>query len=106
MTRFALASVVGSMRQLLAVMVAVLAVSGTAYLVSHKLSNPDHYSAVGRGLCNRPSYGELMGGPPPCSPPTRAAWQIPIAIVIAAVGLGAAVKVAGERRPWRHVRDG
>jgi hypothetical protein len=33
----------------------------------------------------------------PCRLPTRAAWQIPLAVVIALGGPGAAVVVAGER---------
>ena len=93
------------MRQLLAIVIAVLAVSGTAYLVSHKLSNPDHYSAAGGGVCADQVYimSPVQGGRP-CRPPTRAAWQIPLAILIAAVGSGAAVKAAGKR-PWHVSRD-
>ena len=78
------------MRRLLATVFAVLAIAGTAYLVSHKLSNPDDYRY---GSC--PFHFAME--PLPCSPPTRAAWQIPLAIVIAVGGLGAALVVAGER---------
>ena len=93
MKGFLLAAVVGSTRRVLAVIVAVLAVAGTSYLVSHKLSNPDHSRY---GEC--PWYGVVSHGfPRACRPQTRAAWQIPLAIVIAVGGLGAAVMVAGER---------
>ena len=99
--RFLLAAFVGSARRLLAVVIAVLAVAGTACLGSHKLSNPNHYQY---GFC--PDEGFVNHyGPPPCAPPARAAWQIPLAIAIATLGLGAAVKVAGER-PSRHAPDG
>ena len=75
--------------------------AGTAYLGSHKLSNPDQYQ---RGFC--PDEGFVYHAyPPPCRPPTRAAWQIPLAFAIATLGLGAAVKIASER-PSRRPRDG
>ena len=95
------------MRQLLAIVIAVLAIAGTAYLVSNRLSNPDHYQPYGGGVCADQVYiiSPVQGGRP-CRPPTRAAWQIPLALAIATLGLGIAVKVAGQRRPWRHVRDG
>ncbi len=101
MKRFLLAAFVGSARQLLAVFIAVLAVAGTAYLGSHKLSNPYHYQ---HGFCPDEGFVNHFG-PPPCRPPARAAWQIPLAVAIATLGVGAAVMVAGER-PSRHARDG
>jgi hypothetical protein len=92
MKRFVVAAVVGSIRRLLAIVIAVLAIAGTAYLGSHKLSNPDHYQYGG---C--PWYGVVSHGfPRSCSPPTRAAWQIPLAIAV--FGLGAAVVVTDRRR--------
>jgi hypothetical protein len=95
MKRFALAAVLGSMRQLLAITIALLAVAGAFYLSGHKLNNPDHYRFAG---C--PSQGFVYHDvPPPCMPPTRAAWQIPLAVMVTLIGLGAAVTVAGERRP-------
>jgi len=98
MTRFTLAAVIGSTRRLLAVVIAVLAIAGTAYLGSHKLSNPDHYAY---GSCG---YQGLIQMPAPhnCSPPTRAAWQIPLAVVIAVIGIGAAVAVAKPRQRPAH----
>lgn len=101
MKRFALVAVIGSMRQLLAITIAIVAVAGAFYLGDHKLNNPDHYQFGG---C--PSQGFVYHDiPPPCRPPTRAAWQIPLAIMVAVVGLGAAATVAGERRSWRVTRD-
>ena len=52
MTRFGLSAVIGSVRQMLAVVIALLAIAGAVYLVSHKLSNPDHYA-----------YGSCFHGP-------------------------------------------
>jgi hypothetical protein len=101
MKRFALAAVLGSMGRALAVVVALVALAGALYFGGHKLSNPDHYSAVGGGICNRPFNGVHMEGPPPCSPPTRAAWQIPLAVLLAAVALGAVLASANEL-PGRH----
>lgn len=104
MERFSLAAVIGSVRQVLAVTIAVLAVAGTVYLVRHKLSNPDHYA-----------YGSCFHGPltivhgpleyRSCNPPARAAWQIPLAVVLLTLGLGTAVVVAGER-PRRLAPEG
>jgi hypothetical protein len=97
MKGFVLAAVIGSMRRLLAVVIVLLAIAGASYLGSHKLESPDHYEYGG---C--PFYF-THGPPPPCAPPTRAAWQIPVAVLIAVVGLGAAITVAGERpRPHAH----
>ena len=96
MKGFALAGVIGSMRQALAIVIALLAIAGTAYLVTHKLSNPDGYQY---GICTW--YGQVLHGPlRACGPPTRAAWQIPLAVVIGLGGLGAAVTVT-RRRPSR-----
>jgi peptidoglycan/LPS O-acetylase OafA/YrhL len=86
--------VIGSLRQMLAAVIAVLAISGTYYLASHKLSNPDDYAY---GECVYPPPGTLVQEARPCRLPTRAAWQIPLAVVIALGGPGAAVVVAGER---------
>ena len=104
MTRFGLSAVIGSVRQMLAVVIALLAIAGAVYLVSHKLSNPDHYAY---GSCFHGPFGITHGiiqfhG---CNPPTRAVWQIPLAAVLAILGLGAAVVVAGER-PRRTVQVG
>lgn len=93
MKRFALAAFFGSMRQAVAIVVGVLALGGAAYLGGHKLDNPGHYPsclyAPGRHL--EPTFHA-------CSPPTRAAWQIPVATVLAALGLATAAALAGEPR--------
>jgi hypothetical protein len=94
-----LAALVASMRQLLAVVVAMLSIAGAGYLLSHKLSNPDHfvyekYTLPGvQGSCPaNPAPVITPGGLPihDCEPPIRAAWQIPLAILLAILGLGAA----------------
>ena len=95
MKRFVLGAVISSTRRLLAISIALLAIAGTFYLGGHKLNNPDHYRYGG---C---PFHVTHGFPLSCAPPTRATWQIPAAILIAAAGLGAAVVVAGER-PRRH----
>jgi hypothetical protein len=99
MERFALAALFGSLRRLLAVVVAGLAIALAGFLISHKLSNPDHFSYGG---C--PWFGTIRHGPvlrSLCRPPTRAVWQIPVAVLLLAGGLGAAVVTAG-RRPRRR----
>ena len=105
MKRFGFAAVIGSVRQLLAVTIALLAVAGTGYLVRHKLSNPDHYAY---GSCFHGPFTVVHVGPiefHSCNPPARAAWQIPLAVVLLTLGLGTAVVVAGER-PRRHAPPG
>ena len=102
MKGFAFSAVLGSMGRALAVVIALVALAGAIYFGGHKLSNPDHYSAVGGGLCNRPVYGELIGGPPRCSPPTRVAWQIPLAALLAVVALGAVLAAGADVRPRRR----
>jgi hypothetical protein len=93
MKRLALVAVVDSARWLLVFSIAVLAFAGSSYLVSHRLNNPDHYKY---GVC--PWYGQALHGPlRSCRPPSRAAWQIPIAVLVMLGGLGTAVLVAGER---------
>jgi hypothetical protein len=100
MTRFALATVVGSARRLLAVTIAVVAITGTAYLGSHKLSKHGDYAY---GSCGFQSGVQIVRSGDFCGPPTRGAWQVPLALVIAVLGLGAAVAVAG--RPWRPTHE-
>jgi hypothetical protein len=95
MKGFALAAVTGSLRQVLAIVIAVASIAGTAYLVTHKLSNPDNYRYGG---CY---HAFVTQEPLPCRHPTRTAWQIPLAVVVAIGGLGAAVLVT-SRRPWRR----
>jgi hypothetical protein len=88
-----LAAVIGSVRRLLAITIAVLAVAAAFYFGTHKLSNPDQYQYGG---C--PSYSSVVHSrPPACLPPTLAGWQIPLAAVIAVLGLGAAAAVSGPR---------
>jgi hypothetical protein len=96
MKRFALVAVVGSVRQVLAITIALLAAAGAGYLVSHRLSNPDHYAY---GSCFHGPYTIVHGliiQHGSCNPPSRAAWQIPLAVALAILGLGAAVAVAGD----------
>jgi hypothetical protein len=95
MTRFALAVVIGSMRNLLAIIIAVLAIAGAAYLGTHEVGFPVHQAAC---------YSGPRLSTPSCRQPTYAAWHMPLAIVLAALGLGAAAAVATER-PWRHAHD-
>lgn len=99
MKGFALAAVLSSVRHALAILVALVAIAGAAYLGTHRLSNPDHYAY---GVC--PWYGSVSHGfPRVCRPPARADWQIPLAILTAIGGLGAAAAVGGstERRALR-----
>jgi hypothetical protein len=101
MKRVVLAAVVGSLRRALAVVIALLALAGAIYFGSHKLSNPDHYHA----LISEGGPGCVYPGPVRviwphqvrCSPPTRAAWQIPLAVLLAAVALAAVLASANER---------
>ena len=102
MKRFVLAAVVGSLRWAVAVVIALVALAGATDLVSHRLSNPDHYHALisdGGPGCVYPGPHVLNWGiqQPTCSPPTRAAWQIPLAVLLAAVALGAVLAGADER---------
>jgi len=102
MKGFALAAFVGSLRRALAVVIALVALAGAIYFGSHKLDNPDHYHALisdGGPGCVYPGPVRVTHGlRPACSPPTRAAWQIPLAVLLAAVALGA-VLAAGDVRP-------
>jgi hypothetical protein len=75
MKGFAFAAAAGSLRGVLAMLVASLAILGTVYFGGHKLSNPDHYSAVGGGLCNRTCYVGTLGGPP--RPARRSLHDLP-----------------------------
>lgn len=100
MTGSVLEAVVGSARQMIAVVIALLSIAGAGYLLSHKLNNPDHFVyytyrplpgyRAGQGYCGRfPTGGITHGIPGHCEPPTRAAWQIPLAVVLVLAGLGA-----------------
>ena len=82
------------MRQALAVVVAAIALAGAAFLASADLVMHGHY------------YCDTQGAPPgECIlqgsywVADRAAWQIPVAILIGAVGLGAAFLLARTRKP-------
>lgn len=101
-TKFTLAAVVGSARRSLAVIVAVLAIVGASYLTTHKLNNPDHYAYGGCGVESHIGT-TLITGRPSCAPPTRAVWQIPLAVMIAVLGFGAAVAAAGPH--WRPAHE-
>jgi hypothetical protein len=90
-------------RQVLAIVIAVLSIAGAGYLVSHDLSNPYHFvyykypPLTAQGYCgnNLPTGGITHGMHVRCEPPTRAAWQIPLAVLLAILGLGA-VGVVGS----------
>lgn len=99
MKEFVVAAVVGA-RQLLALVIALAAIGGAAYLGSHKLDKHGDYAY---GSCP-PHFGTTLitSSGPYCGPPTRGAWQSPVAILLGAFGLGAAVLVLGGRR-WRRV---
>ena len=101
------------MRLALAIVVAGVAVANAVYFGSLKLNSQGHYHCVGSF-----STGSRSGYIPTCRPTAntillyvwtpkraRAVWQLPLAIVIAAVGFGAAVMVARgapSSRGWRR----
>src|SRR4051794_4489756 len=100
MARFAFAVVVGSVRNLLAIIIAVLAIAGAAYPGTHEVGFPVHQTAC----YSNPRLHTPRLHTPSCRQPTYAAWQIPLAILLAALGLGAAAAVASDR-PWRQAHD-
>jgi hypothetical protein len=99
MERFSLGVVIGSIRQALAIFIVLVTIALTGYLVSHKLSNPDHYQYGTCPWSGHVVHGSIIGLS--CRPPTRAAWQIPLAVVIAIGSLGSAAFVT-SRRSWRR----
>ena len=109
MKRFVLAAVIGSLKRALAVVVVLVALPAAIYVGSHKLSNPDNYQSLrsngGPGCVytgvQSPRYSPLLN-PPACSPPTRAAWQIPLAVLLAAVALGAVLAAGANEHPGRR----
>ena len=83
----------------------MLAVAGASYFVGHKLSNRGHYQRW--GICAEPAglVHITIVSRFSCSPPTRYAWQVPLALVILFGGLGVAVVTSGDRlRPRGAVR--
>ncbi|MDX6482137.1 MAG: hypothetical protein QOG85_2647 [Gaiellaceae bacterium] len=83
-------------RRLIAVVVVVLAVGGAGYLGIHPF-NYRVFSKEGVGCPGpRPLSLELYQHPKhsPCVPPSRFAWQIPAALLLALAGFGAAAIVA------------
>jgi hypothetical protein len=94
-----LEAVVAATRQLLAIVIAVLSIAGAGYLLSHKLNNPDHFSSWNYPYCvSSPTDGldhPIITQQHSCTPPARAAWQIPLAVLLAVLGLGA-VGVVGS----------
>src|SRR4051794_39821149 len=105
MARFAFAVVVGSMRNLLAIIIAVLAIAGAAYLGTHEVGFPVHQTACySNPRLRTPRLHTPRLHTPSCRQPTYAAWQIPLAILLAALGLGATAAVASDR-PWRQAHD-
>jgi hypothetical protein len=102
MKGFVLVAVIGSMRRALAVVVVLVALPAAIYVGSHKLSNPDNYHALrsegGPGCVYTRQRVPPTLSPfgPTCSRPTRAAWQIPLAVLLAAVALGAVLAGTDE----------
>ena len=92
------------MRRALAVVVVLVALPAAIYVGSHKLGNPDNYQSLrsngGPGCVythvHYMRHSTLLPFGPTCSPPTRAAWQIPLAVLLAAVALGAVLASANE----------
>jgi hypothetical protein len=86
-------------RQALAILVAGIALFGATFLATAHLTLHGHYHCDAQGAlsgyqCNlNRSYWVA----------DRAAWQIPVAIVIAAVGLGAAILLARGKK-WDPVQ--
>ena len=77
------------MRQGLAIVLAGIALAGAVYVGSVKLKAHGHFhcdTAGGSSVICIPGTGHWT--------PARATWQLPVAIVIAAVGIGVAVVVA------------
>jgi hypothetical protein len=81
------------LRRAALVVVAGIALSGAAFLATAKLTLHGHYHCDLRGAL-----------PDKCNPyhsywvADRAAWQLPVAIVIAAVGVGAAILLRRGRK--------
>ena len=111
MRRFVLATAVGSARQVVAILVAAVAIGWAGYLGSHPLSNPSHLAPYQR------CFGVRFNGPIPppsipieivsqCRPRSRFAWQIPVAVLLGLAGIGSAAGIAGRRRPQRRLPDG
>jgi hypothetical protein len=80
-------------RRALAILLAGIALGAAAFLANADLTMHGHYHCDTRGAptgeCNlQGSYWVA----------DRAVWQIPVAIVIAAVGLGAAILLVRSRR--------
>ena len=106
MKRFVVAKVLGSTGRALSVVVALVAIAGAIYFGTHKLSNPDNYQS----LPSKGGPGCVYPGPAPithpiqyhCSLPTRAAWQIPLAVVLTAVAMGAILAAGADVRPRRR----
>lgn len=85
------------MRNAVAIVVAGIACLGAAFLVTADLTMHGHYHCDTHGVAT----GQQ------CNPQgsywiaDRAAWQIPVAIVIAVTGLAAAAFVARREKPDR-----
>ena len=96
MKGFALAKLVRSTRQVLALFIAAVFFVGAASLGTYRLSNPGHYPACLGATVEPMPLREWH----PCKPPTRAGWQIPVCVLIALCGVSVAVVVT-SRRPSR-----
>jgi hypothetical protein len=81
-------------RRALAIVVAGIAFSGAVFLAIAELTLHGHYHCDTQGAppgyqCNLQSSYWVAD---------RAAWQIPVAIVLAAIGLGAAILIARDMK--------
>lgn len=85
---FVLRAAVRSARQLVAVLIAALAIAGVGYLGSRPLDR----SPV---ACTSQAVISIRQ----CWRWTRADWQIPAAVLLGLAGMGSALVVAGHRRP-------
>jgi hypothetical protein len=107
-----LSTAVDAGRRILAIIVALLAISGGVYLGGHPLKM-DGYIGPG-GFCtndpfrrvNFPVSPNILLHALPRSQPCalgRFAWQAPVAVLVALAGLGTAVVLASSFRPRRPV---
>jgi hypothetical protein len=87
------------MRVALAILIVGLAASSAVYLSALKLNSHGHYNCeADQGL------PALPGSPVACDAtlsywsPGRATWQLPVSILIAAVGLASAAAIVLPRR--------
>jgi hypothetical protein len=79
------------MRKIAALALILAALGGAAYFGSLRLNAHGNYP-----LCLE-YQGDVLQRPP-CGPATRSAWQLPVAVVIAALGALGAVGVVNQAK--------